>query len=62
VRQAYLRVRSADSADLRQFGKPLRMNLARLRQYGVRNYRLICRFDEQRLVVLLFKVGQRREV
>ena len=58
----YLRERIAGSTDPRQFGKPLRMNLAGLWRYRVGQYRLICRFEEDRLVVLVIKVGHRREV
>jgi mRNA interferase RelE/StbE len=58
----YLRERIAGSADPRQFGKPLRMNLAGLWRYRVGQYRLICRFEEDRFVVLVIKVGHRREV
>jgi mRNA interferase RelE/StbE len=52
----------AGSPDPRQFGKPLRMNLAGLRCYRVGQYRLICRFEEDRFVVLVIKVGHRRKV
>jgi mRNA interferase RelE/StbE len=58
----YLRERIAGSPDPRQFGKPLRMNLAGLRCYRVGQYRLICRFEEDRFVVLVIKVGHRRKV
>ncbi len=58
----YLRERIAGSADPKQFGKPLRMNLAGLWRYRVGDYRLICRFEEDRLVVFVIKVGHRREV
>lgn len=58
----YLRERVAGSADPRQFGKPLRMNLAGLWRYRVGDYRLICRLEENRLVVLVLQVGHRREV
>ncbi len=58
----YLRERIAGSADPTQFGKPLRMNLAGLWRYRVGDYRLICRIEENRLVVLVLKVGHRREV
>ncbi|MEI9969249.1 MAG: type II toxin-antitoxin system RelE/ParE family toxin [Terracidiphilus sp.] len=58
----YLRERVAGSADPRQFGKPLRMNLAGLWRYRVGSYRLICRIEEQRLIVLVLKVGHRRDV
>jgi len=58
----YLRERVAGSSDPRQFGKPLRMNLAGLWRYRIGDYRLICRIEEHRLVVLVLKVGHRREV
>jgi mRNA interferase RelE/StbE len=58
----YLRERVAGSPDPRQFGKPLRMNLAGLWRYRVGDYRLICRIEEDRLVVLVLKVGHRRAV
>jgi mRNA interferase RelE/StbE len=58
----YLRERITGPADPRQFGKPLRMNLAGLWRYRIGDYRLICRIEEYRLVVLVLKVGHRREV
>ena len=58
----YLRERVAGSTDPRQFGKPLRLNLAGLWRYRVGDYRPICRFEEQRFIVLALKIGHRREV
>jgi mRNA interferase RelE/StbE len=58
----YLRERIAGSEDPRQFGKPLRLNLAGLWRFRVGDYRLICRIEEYRLVVLILKIGHRREV
>ena len=58
----YLRERIAGSPDPRQFGKPLRMNLAGLWRCRIGDYRLICRIEEHRLVVLVLKVGHRRQV
>jgi mRNA interferase RelE/StbE len=57
----YLRERVATAEDPKQFGKPLRRNLAGLWRYRIANYRLICRIEEDRLVVLVLKVGHRRE-
>src|SRR5260370_16255045 len=57
----FLRERIAGASDPRQFGKPLHKNLAGLWRYRVERYRLICRFEENRLVVLVLKVGPRRE-
>jgi mRNA interferase RelE/StbE len=58
----YLRERVAGSSDPRQFGKALRMNLAGLWRYRVGDYGLICRLEQERLVVLVVKVAHRREV
>jgi mRNA interferase RelE/StbE len=59
---SYLRERITSSPDPRAFGKPLRKNLAGLWRYRVGNYRLICRIEDERVVVLVLKVGHRREV
>ena len=59
---SYLRSRIAVADDPRRFGKPLRRNLAGLWRYRVQDYRLICRIEEARVVVLVLKVGHRREV
>ena len=40
----------------RPFGSPLRMNLAGLWRYRVGDYRLVCRFEENRLVVFVIKI------
>lgn len=58
----YLRERIAGASDPRQFGKPLRLNLAGLWRYRVGDYRLICRFESDRFVVFVIKVAHRREV
>ncbi len=58
----YLRERIAGSSDPRELGKRLRLNLAGLWRYRVGDYRLICRLEDYRLVVLVIKVGHRREV
>ena len=58
----YLRERIAGPEDPRRFGKPLRRNLAGLWRYRVEDYRLICRIEDERMVVLVVQLGQRREV
>lgn len=57
----YLRERVAASPNPRDFGKPLRMNLAGLWRHRVGDYRLVCRIEDNRLVVLVLQVGHRRE-
>ncbi len=58
----YLRSRIAVAEDPRRFGKPLRRNLAGLWRYRVEDYRLICRIEDLRVVVLVLQVGHRRDV
>jgi mRNA interferase RelE/StbE len=58
----YLRERIATAEDPRRFGKPLRRNLAGLWRYRVEDYRLICRIEDARIVVLVLQVGHRSEV
>jgi mRNA interferase RelE/StbE len=58
----YLRERIAVAEDPRRFGKPLRRNLAGLWRYRVEDYRLICRIEDERVVVLVLQVGHRRDI
>lgn len=59
---SYLREHIARSDDPRKFGTALRMDLAGLWRYRVGDYRLICRIEDSHLVVLILKVGHRRNV
>lgn len=58
----YLRERVATDENPRRFGKALGHDLSGLWRYRVGDYRLICRIEEQVLVVLVVRVGHRREV
>lgn len=58
----YLRERIATTEDPRRFGKPLSPELTRLWRYRVGDYRLICSIEDDRLVVLLVRIGDRRNV
>jgi len=58
----YLRERISVAEDPRRFGKPLRRNLAGLWRYRVEDYRLICRIEDERIVVLVLQIAHRREV
>jgi mRNA interferase RelE/StbE len=58
----YLRERIATKQDPRRFGKPLRRNLAGLWRYRVEDYRLICRIEEERVIVLVLQIGHRRDI
>jgi mRNA interferase RelE/StbE len=59
---AYLDQRISGPLDPRRFGKPLRAKLAGLWRYRVRDYRLICQIQDQRLLVLVVAVGHRKSI
>lgn len=58
----YLRERIATDEDPRRFGRPLSGNFAGLWRYRIRDYRLICNIEDDRLVVLVLHAGHRRDV
>lgn len=58
----YLRERISTDEDPRRFGKPLSRELAGLWRYRVRNYRIICNIEDDKLVVLILRVGHRKDV
>ena len=58
----YMDQRVAKAKDPRDFGKPLRASKFGLWRYRVRGYRIICKLDENRLVVLLLAVGHRSTI
>jgi len=58
----YLRERIATAEDPRRFGKPLSHDLMGLWRYRVRHYRIICNIEDDKLVVLVLRVGHRKDV
>ena len=58
----YLRERIATDEDPRRFGKPLSRDLAGLWRYRMRNYRMICHIEDDKLVVLVLRVGHRNDI
>ncbi len=58
----YLRGRLACTVNPRQRGKALAGAYSGLWRYRVGDYRLICRIEDARLVVLVVKLGHRRNV
>jgi mRNA interferase RelE/StbE len=58
----YLRERIDTDDDPRRFGKPLIGDESGLWRYRVGDFRLVCRIEDERLVVLVLAVGHRREV
>jgi len=58
----YLRKRIATKDDPRRFGKPLSHSLVCLWRYRIRNYRIICNIEEDKLVVLIVRIAHRKDV
>lgn len=58
----YMRFCIAESDNPRIFGQSLSGNKDSLLHYKVGNYRIICRIDDNTLVVLVIGVGHRKEI
>ena len=58
----YLRERITEGGDPRRLGKPLRHELHGLWRYRIGDYRVVCRLEDERLIVLVIAVGHRRRV
>lgn len=58
----YLRDRVAVLDDPRRLGKPLKGPFAELWRYRVGDYRVVCELRDEVLVVLVIRIGHRREV
>jgi mRNA interferase RelE/StbE len=59
---SYLDHRIAKAENPRNFGKPLRDEKFGLWRYRVRDYRIVCKLQEKRLVVLVVQVGHRSTI
>ena len=55
----FLAERIAKDEDPRRFEAPLRSNLAGLWKYRVKDYRLTCDIQEEKVLVLVLHVGHR---
>lgn len=58
----YLRERIAVDADPRRFGKALSYDKHGLWRYRIQNARIVCRIEDETLVVLVVRVANRKEV
>lgn len=58
----YFRERIATDEDPRRFGKPLSGELAGLWRYRMRDYRMICNIEGEKLIVLIVRVSHRKDV
>lgn len=58
----YLDDRIQNCKNPRHFGEPLAANLSGLWRYRVGDYRILCRIQDDTVVVLVLTIGHRREV
>ena len=58
----FVRASLEGTADPRQYGKPLKGRVSELRRYRVGDYRLVCHLQDEVLLVLVVRVGHRREI
>ncbi len=59
---SYLRERINTEEDPRRFGKPLLADLSGLWRYRVGDYRILCRIEDDKVVVLVLAVGHRSKI
>jgi mRNA interferase RelE/StbE len=59
---SYLEKRLQGKENPRPFGKPLVGDLASLWRYRVGSYRIICMIEDEKLIVLLVAVGDRKKI
>ncbi len=58
----YLYGRIATKENPRRFGEPLRDNLSGLWRYRIGAYRLICDIQDDRVLVLVLRIGHRSTI
>ena len=58
----FMRDKIATEEDPRRFGEALRKDLKRLWKYRIGSYRVICSIEDKQIVVLVVRVGHRRNV
>lgn len=58
----YLRERVQPLDDPRQLGKPLQGQMSELWRYRVGDYRLVVQIEDERVCVLVVRIGHRKEV
>lgn len=58
----YLRERIATNEDPRRFGKPLSYDKHGLWRYRVQDARIICQIREEEVIVLVVRVGHRKNI
>lgn len=59
---SFLKGRVAGEGDPRRFGKELKGELGEYWRYRVDDFRIICRIEDRQMIVLVVKVGHRKDV
>lgn len=60
--QQFLRKRLATEENPRRFGAPLRRNLSGLWKYRIGDYRVMADIQDERIVIVIVKIGHRSKV
>lgn len=60
--RVFLEDRVASLSNPRDIGDPLKGELAGLWRYRVGDYRLICDIQDERVTVLVVRIGHRRQI
>jgi mRNA interferase RelE/StbE len=58
----YLRERIANQKDPRMYGKPLLYDKSGIWRYRVEDYRILCKIEDEELIVLVLKIGHRKHI
>lgn len=58
----YLEERIANADDPRKFGKALKGTHSEFWRYRVGQYRIICEIDDSEIVILVIRIGHRKDV
>ena len=60
--EKYLEDNIATNKDPKRFGKALLADKKGLWRYRVEDYRIICRIEEDKVIVLVLAIGHRKEI
>jgi mRNA interferase RelE/StbE len=60
--QRYLDERIAPASDPKTFGHALGGNLSGIWRYRVRDYRILCHFNDETLTILVIEIGHSSEI
>jgi mRNA interferase RelE/StbE len=58
----YMRDKIATDENPRRYGDPLRKDLKGLWKYRIGSYRIICSIEDEKVIILVVRVGHRKNV